>query len=83
MASQTVNAALQADGIEVRGEPTAGSAEILTPDAMRFVAELARRFEDVLGRVNATFAESAQQAVLMVAGRALDLTSVEMVLRRS
>ena len=46
-------------------------------------SELARRFEDVLGRVNATFAESAQRAVLMVAGRALDLTSVETVLRRS
>ena len=47
------------------------------------VNELARRFEDVLGRVNASFAESAQHAVLMVAGKALDLTSVEMVLRRS
>src|SRR3954467_2438444 len=45
MASQTVNAVLQPEGIEVRGESTAGSTEILTPAALRFVAGLARRFE--------------------------------------
>src|SRR5213079_1814387 len=45
MASQTVNAVLQPEGIEVRGESTAGSTEILTPPALRFVAGLARRFE--------------------------------------
>jgi adenosyl cobinamide kinase/adenosyl cobinamide phosphate guanylyltransferase len=37
------------------------------------VNELARRFRDVLGSVNSRFAESADRAVLMVAGRALDL----------
>lgn len=37
------------------------------------VNELARSFRDVLGAVNAQLAESAGRAVLMVAGRALDL----------
>ena len=37
------------------------------------VNELARSFRDVLGSVNARLAESAERAVLMVAGRALDL----------
>lgn len=32
-----------------------------------------REFRDVLGRVNATWAEAAQEAVFLVAGRALDL----------
>jgi malate synthase len=45
MASQTVNAVLQPEGIEIRAEATAGSQEILTPEALRFVADLARRFE--------------------------------------
>jgi malate synthase len=40
MASQSVN-----QSIEVRGGVTAGSEEILTPAALAFVAELARRFE--------------------------------------
>ncbi|HVM45521.1 MAG TPA: hypothetical protein VM582_06260, partial [Candidatus Thermoplasmatota archaeon] len=31
-------------GIEVRGPPTPRSAEVLTPDALAFVAELQRRF---------------------------------------
>jgi adenosyl cobinamide kinase/adenosyl cobinamide phosphate guanylyltransferase len=35
--------------------------------------ELARRFRDVLGRVNATWAEAADEAFLLVAGRALRL----------
>jgi adenosyl cobinamide kinase/adenosyl cobinamide phosphate guanylyltransferase len=43
--------------------------------------ELARSFRDVLGAVNTAFAAAADRAVLMVAGRALDLTSVENVLR--
>jgi adenosyl cobinamide kinase/adenosyl cobinamide phosphate guanylyltransferase len=34
---------------------------------------LARTFRDVLGSVNATFAECAERSVLMVAGRALEL----------
>ncbi|OLC13423.1 MAG: bifunctional adenosylcobinamide kinase/adenosylcobinamide-phosphate guanylyltransferase [Chloroflexi bacterium] len=37
------------------------------------VNELARSFRDVLGSVNARLAESADRAVLMVAGRELDL----------
>lgn len=37
------------------------------------VNDLARSFRDVLGSVNARFAESADRVVLMVAGRALDL----------
>jgi adenosyl cobinamide kinase/adenosyl cobinamide phosphate guanylyltransferase len=37
--------------------------------------ELARSFRDALGRVNAAFAERAERSVLMVAGRALELTS--------
>lgn len=41
------------------------------------VNALARQFRDVLGSVNARFAEAAERAVLMVAGRAVDLASVE------
>jgi adenosylcobinamide kinase / adenosylcobinamide-phosphate guanylyltransferase len=37
--------------------------------------ELGRRYRDVLGRVNAVFAEVAEPAQLIVAGRALDLGS--------
>jgi adenosylcobinamide kinase / adenosylcobinamide-phosphate guanylyltransferase len=36
--------------------------------------ELGRRFRDVLGRVNAIFASSAEAAFLIVAGRALRLS---------
>jgi adenosyl cobinamide kinase/adenosyl cobinamide phosphate guanylyltransferase len=36
---------------------------------------LARRFRDVLGRVNATWAEAADRALLVVAGRSLPLSS--------
>ena len=46
------------------------------------VNELARRFRDVLGDVNSRFAAAADRAVLMVAGRALDLASIESVLGR-
>jgi adenosyl cobinamide kinase/adenosyl cobinamide phosphate guanylyltransferase len=35
--------------------------------------ELARRYRDVLGSVNARFAEGAEKAVLLVAGRAVEL----------
>jgi adenosylcobinamide kinase / adenosylcobinamide-phosphate guanylyltransferase len=35
--------------------------------------ELGRSYRDVLGRVNGTFAEAADSAQLIVAGRALDL----------
>jgi adenosyl cobinamide kinase/adenosyl cobinamide phosphate guanylyltransferase len=42
--------------------------------------ELARAFRDVLGAVNSLFAAAADRSVLMVAGRALDLSSNERVL---
>jgi adenosyl cobinamide kinase/adenosyl cobinamide phosphate guanylyltransferase len=38
--------------------------------------ELARRFRDILGFVNTRFAEGAERAVLMVAGRAVELASI-------
>lgn len=38
--------------------------------------ELARRFRDVLGFVNTRFAEGAERAVLMVAGRAVQLAPI-------
>jgi len=38
--------------------------------------ELARIFEDVLGNVNAVFAECAERSVFMVAGRAVELKSI-------
>jgi len=41
------------------------------------VNALARRFRDVLGIVNVRFAASADRALLMVAGRAIELASVE------
>jgi adenosyl cobinamide kinase/adenosyl cobinamide phosphate guanylyltransferase len=40
------------------------------------VNELARRFRDVLGFVNTRFASGAERAVLMVAGRAVELASI-------
>ena len=43
------------------------------------VNDLARSFRDVLGSVNARFAASADRALFMVAGRALDLVAVESV----
>ena len=44
------------------------------------VNRLARGFRDVLGSVNARFASSAERAVLLVAGRAVDLHSIGSVL---
>jgi len=41
--------------------------------------ELARSFRDMLGSVNARFAASADRALLMVAGRAIDLDALESV----
>jgi adenosylcobinamide kinase / adenosylcobinamide-phosphate guanylyltransferase len=38
--------------------------------------ELARTYRDVLGRVNAAFADRAERALLVVAGRAMSLTPV-------
>jgi adenosyl cobinamide kinase/adenosyl cobinamide phosphate guanylyltransferase len=39
--------------------------------------ELARRFQDTLGSVNATFAAAASRSLLLVAGRALPLLPVD------
>lgn len=44
--------------------------------------ELARVFRDVLGNVNARFAGLAERAILMVAGRALELAGADIVMRR-
>jgi adenosyl cobinamide kinase/adenosyl cobinamide phosphate guanylyltransferase len=44
--------------------------------------ELARAFRDALGTVNASFAGFAERAILMVAGRALELASTDLVTRR-
>jgi adenosyl cobinamide kinase/adenosyl cobinamide phosphate guanylyltransferase len=44
--------------------------------------ELARRFQDALGRVNAMFAQSAERAILMVAGRAVELAAVDVPVRK-
>jgi len=46
------------------------------------VNELARAFRDTLGSVNATFAAAAERAVLMVAGRPLDLGGADTIVRR-
>jgi adenosyl cobinamide kinase/adenosyl cobinamide phosphate guanylyltransferase len=44
--------------------------------------DLARAFRDTLGSVNATFAGAAERALLMVAGRALELGGAETIVRR-
>jgi malate synthase len=40
-----LNSTLRNDGVELRGPVTEAYAEILTPDALRFVSQLSRRFE--------------------------------------
>ena len=40
-----LNGSLRAEGIEIRGPVTEAYKEILTPEALRFLARLARRFE--------------------------------------
>ena len=45
------------------------------------VNDLARSFRDVLGSVNARVAASADRALFMIAGRALDLASINTVVR--
>lgn len=42
--------------------------------------ELARRYRDVLGAVNAAFAAAASRSLLMVAGRAIDMSHVDALL---
>jgi adenosyl cobinamide kinase/adenosyl cobinamide phosphate guanylyltransferase len=44
--------------------------------------ELARTFRDVLGAVNATFADHAERSLLMVAGRALELSPAAAIIER-
>jgi adenosyl cobinamide kinase/adenosyl cobinamide phosphate guanylyltransferase len=44
------------------------------------MSELARTFRDVLGSVNSAFAAAAGRAILMVAGRAMDLSGAESVI---
>ena len=44
--------------------------------------ELARTFRDVLGAVNATFADYAERSLLMVAGRALELGPAAAIIER-
>jgi adenosyl cobinamide kinase/adenosyl cobinamide phosphate guanylyltransferase len=44
------------------------------------VNEMARKFRDTLGSVNARFAAAAERAVLMIAGRALELGPADIVL---
>jgi len=73
-AAETVRALQARDSVVVSNEVGLG----IVP-----VNELARRFRDVLGSVNALFAQAADRAVLMVAGRALDLASIESVLERT
>src|SRR5215470_10154885 len=43
--SDRLNGSLREEGIEIRGPVTDAYAAILTPEAMRFVAKLAKRFE--------------------------------------
>lgn len=42
--SESLNSLLEKEGIRVTGETTSSFAEILTPEALRFVARLQRRF---------------------------------------
>ena len=42
---QQLNESLAAEGIEIQGRVTAEYAEILTPEALRFLAKMAREFE--------------------------------------
>lgn len=73
VASEVVRALRQRDCVVVTNEVGLG----IVP-----VSELARKFRDVLGDVNALFAAAADRAALMVAGRAIDLASIESVLGR-
>jgi adenosyl cobinamide kinase/adenosyl cobinamide phosphate guanylyltransferase len=45
------------------------------------INDLTRTYRDVLGAVNSTFAAGAARAVLMVAGRALDLANADAIVR--
>jgi malate synthase len=43
--SAALNGSLSSDGVQIRGPVSGAYAEILTPEALRFVAKLSRRFE--------------------------------------
>jgi adenosyl cobinamide kinase/adenosyl cobinamide phosphate guanylyltransferase len=45
------------------------------------MSPLARRYRDVLGRVNAAWAAAADQTAFVVAGKVLPLLSAESLLR--
>ncbi|HET7418860.1 MAG TPA: bifunctional adenosylcobinamide kinase/adenosylcobinamide-phosphate guanylyltransferase [Candidatus Dormibacteraeota bacterium] len=64
LGSEAARAMSQHDGAVVSNEVGLG----IVP-----ANEMARAYRDVLGGVNAIFAETAERAVLMVAGRALEL----------
>ena len=48
---QELNQSVAAEGIELRGRVSAEYAEILTPEALRFLAKMARRFEPARRRL--------------------------------
>ena len=64
LGEETARAMSRRDGVVVSNEVGLG----IVP-----ANELARTFRDVLGAVNATFAQCSERAFLMVAGRALEL----------
>lgn len=67
-ADRTAEALVQRRGVVVSNEVGLG----IVP-----ANELARRFRDVLGGVNARFAACADRNILMVAGRAVELGAVD------
>jgi adenosylcobinamide kinase / adenosylcobinamide-phosphate guanylyltransferase len=81
--SNAIEAGATADGIELDARAVAGRlagreapAAVVTNEVglgIVPVNELARRYRDELGRVNAVFARAAARAYLIVAGRALAL----------
>lgn len=65
LAEEAASAMSRRDGVVVSNEVGLG----IVP-----ANELARGFRDVLGAVNVTFARCSERSLLMVAGRALELT---------
>jgi adenosylcobinamide kinase/adenosylcobinamide-phosphate guanylyltransferase len=79
------DAAIDAAAAEVAAALAARDAVVVTNEVGLGVVpvnELARKFQDALGRVNAAFALSAERAVLMVAGRAVELAPVDVPARK-
>ncbi len=69
-----------ADGIEITGPVTTEFAEILTPDAMNFVAKLAREFE---GRREELLAKRVQRQQELDAGKLPDFLPETEYIRNS